>query len=1022
MRKKAVNLLKNQTILCIVLSMTFAFTVTASILLFYFSNLSRDNQTKTIYLAADKKKLELNTFFNSAENCVKEFEDYILGTLEEKKILEDSDYETEYMSNLGKVMSSIAVFQKGVICTFFRMNPEDYGPTRGIFLTGGFQRSFVSIRTTDLSKYSPTDTEHVGWYYLPVWKKEPVWTPAYNNSTLGQKMITYSIPLYKNEKLLGVVGIDLSLAVIEDMVNSLQLEDSRGLLIGEEQNLIHLNTRYELTKAVERSAELSEIMDKFTHADNHPMQKFIWEEKKYYGLLEKLDNGMSYITAVSQTELLKPVYGQIISLVIALIIVCIVTVLLIIFILRKIITPINIVSQTTNRLARGELYVDIPYQSHNEIGTLANNIRLMTTQLKEYIEYISEQTKKERAAKEAALTESQINAAASQAKSAFLANMSHEIRTPINAVLGMNEMILRESNDKTILGYAANIKTAGANLLSIVNDVLDFSKIEAGKMELLPDNYEVSSLIIDLVNMTRERAQYKGLKYELNISPKLPKTLYGDSIRIKQCILNLLTNAIKYTKEGSITFSIDFRKTDNDNILLNVHVKDTGCGIRQEDMQKLFAPFERIDEEKNRTIEGSGLGISIVRRLLDMMGSRLEVISTYEKGSDFSFSVLQKVIDWTAAGDLNEAYAESVAQMAGYKEKLHAPRARLLFVDDTAMNLDVIKGLLKNTGMTIDTALSGKQAIEAVKQNEYDILFIDHRMPEMDGIQTLHAMKNMAENKCLGKPCIALTANAISGVKKMYLNEGFDDYLSKPVNPAKLEEMICHYLPEEYIEKDADFSNTAADNTADSASDDYSDFIKKLKNINEINCDAALKNCGSAELLFNTIKQYHSTIDQKALELQQFFEAEDWTNYGIKVHALKSTSRLIGADELSKFAEYLETCAENNTAEIQNEHKNLMNSFLALKKILAPLVNDKSDEIPDSKKTEITQEELSEKISQLIEYADSFDIDGLDNLIKELSSVKLPLDFSEKFCKISQTVENVDFKELKKILSEWSNK
>ena len=212
----------------------------------------------------------------------------------------------------------------------------------------------------------------------------------------------------------------------------------------------------------------------------------------------------------------------------------------------------------------------------------------MTSQLKEYIEYISEQTKKEREAKEAALTESQINAAASQAKSAFLANMSHEIRTPINAVLGMNEMILRECSDKTILGYSANIKIAGANLLSIVNDVLDFSKIEAGKMELIPDNYEVSSLIIDLVNMTRERAQIKGLIYELKISSELPKTLYGDSVRIKQCILNLLTNAIKYTKEGSITFSMDFKKLAEDRIQLLVHVIDTGIGIKREDMDQMI--------------------------------------------------------------------------------------------------------------------------------------------------------------------------------------------------------------------------------------------------------------------------------------------------------------------------------------------------------------------------------------------------------------------------------------------------
>ena len=1020
MKKKSQNLLRNQTILTLSVSMFFTFIVTASILLFYFDNLSRDSQTKTIYLTAEKKKLELNNFFNSAENIVQEFQDYILSNLDEDRLLIDSEYEDQYMTNLAKVMSSISAFQKGVVCTYFRMEMSKYGPTRGLFLTGEYQKSYVSVRTTDLSKYSPGDIEHVGWYYLPIWKKSPVWTPPYNNLSLRQKMISYSVPLYRDETLLGVVGIDLSLAVIEDMVNSLQLENSKGLLIGDQQNLIHLNTRYEQTKAVERSAELSLLMDKFNHPDNQLLQKFNWEGNSYYGTLTKLDNGMSYITAVSQKELLKPVYGQIIALIIAFTIVSILFSILLYFIFKKVITPIRIINKTTNRLARGELYIDIPYQSNNEIGTLANNIRLMTSQLKEYIEYIRDQTKKERELKEAALTESQINAAASQAKSAFLANMSHEIRTPINAVLGMNEMILRESKDKEILSYAANIKTAGSSLLSIVNDILDFSKIEAGKMELLPDNYELSSLIIDLVNMTHERAQSKGLNYELKFSSDLPKTLYGDSVRIKQCILNLITNAIKYTKEGSITFTIDFKKIDDDKIDLTVHVIDTGIGIKKEDMDKLFTPFERIEEEKNRTIEGSGLGISIIRRLLDMMGSRLHVESTYGKGSDFSFQIEQKVIDWTPAGDLNEAYSESVEQMSHYKEKLHAPKAHLLFVDDTAMNLNVIRGLLKNTGIKIDTVLSGKAALEAVKKNEYDILFIDHRMPEMDGIETLHAMKEMKDNKCTGKPCIALTANAISGVRKMYLNEGFDDYLSKPVNPSKLEEMIINYLPKEYIE---DIPEDAPDNFATPDTDEdtksYETLIARLKQIKEIDVDSALRNCGAPDILLMTINQYYSSINQKAHELQNYFEAEDWHNYEIKVHALKSTSRLIGAIELSNLAEYLEKSANQNKIEdIQLKHKELINSFMDFSRILEPIVNNENEE---TSKPEISAEQLKKIVNQIIEYADSFDIDGLDNIIKELSNFTLPLDFSQKFVKISQCIQNVDFKELRNLLLEWSN-
>ena len=1012
MKNKTPRLLKNQTIFCIIISMALAFIVTASTILIYFNKLTLDTQKQTITIAVEKKILELNTFFNTAERISGEFQDYILETIDENRILTDPVYEEKYMTELTKVLSDFSITHKGNVCTWFRMNIEKYGPSRGLFLTGGYQKSFVSVRTTDLSKYSPTDTEHVGWYYLPIWKKAPLWTPPYENLSLGQKMISYSIPLYKNNELIGVVGMDLSLAYIDEMAEALSVENSTCLLIGEEQNIINLTSQEDLSKAVEHSAELSQILEQFQNNPEKQFQTFTWDGRKHYGMLTKLDNGMSYLASVSQNELLQPLYILILTLFIALIIVSLIAFLLILHINKTILLPVKIIAKTTNRLARGELNLTIPYDSNNEMGSLANNIRLMTSQLKEYIEYIREQNKKEREAKEAALTESQINAAASQAKSAFLANMSHEIRTPINAVLGMNEMILRESDDKNILGYAANIKTAGSNLLTIVNDVLDFSKIEAGKMELLPDNYEVSSLIIDLVNMTRERAQNKGLNYQLNIPSSLPKTLFGDSIRIKQCILNLLTNAIKYTKEGTINFTIDYERLDEHSIKMSIHVTDTGIGIKEEDMDKLFTPFERIEEEKNRTIEGSGLGISIVRKLLTMMGSKLEVKSTYGQGSDFSFAIVQKVIDWTAAGDLNEAYAESIKQMASYKEKLHAPRARLLFVDDTAMNLEVIKGLLKNTGIQIDTALSGKDALKAVKTMAYDILFIDHRMPEMDGIETLHAMKDMPDNLSAGKPCIALTANAISGVKKMYLNEGFDDYLSKPVNPSKLEEMIIKYLPEEYLEEAPE---NLSENDQASA-----DFMAKLKETEGIDAKSALKNCATAELLISTIKQYYSTIDEKALELQQYFEAEDWKNYEIKVHALKSTSRLIGATALSKLAEHLEECAGNNKIdEIQNEHKILIDSYLNFKHILKTLTKENPDQ---ADKSEISQADLLDAINQMIVYADAFDLDGLDEVMNKLSSVKLPLDFSQKFSKIQKSIENVDFKELRLLLSEWSNK
>ena len=327
--------------------------------------------------------------------------------------------------------------------------------------------------------------------------------------------------------------------------------------------------------------------------------------------------------------------------------------------------------------------------------------------------------------------------AANKAKSEFLSNMSHEIRTPINAVLGMDEMILREGRESAILEYAENIRTAGNNLLGLVNDILDFSKIEAGKMDIIPVEYALSSVLNDLVNMIQKRAEKKGLELIVKASPELPSMLYGDEIRIKQVVTNILTNAVKYTEEGSVTLSVDFEKREGDSIFLSVSVADTGIGIREEDIQKLFRAFERIEEKRNRSIEGTGLGMNITQRLLALMGSRLEVSSVYGKGSVFSFRLEQKVMNWEPMGDFEESHRNSLRQHKAYRESFVAPGARILVVDDTVMNLTVIKGLLKQTKVRIDTAESGYECLKLAAREKYDIIFLDHRMPGIDGIETL---------------------------------------------------------------------------------------------------------------------------------------------------------------------------------------------------------------------------------------------------------------------------------------------
>ena len=365
--------------------------------------------------------------------------------------------------------------------------------------------------------------------------------------------------------------------------------------------------------------------------------------------------------------------------------------------------------------------------------------------------------------------------AASEAKSAFLSNMSHEIRTPITAVLGMNEMILRECDDPSIISYANNIKSAGTSLLVLINDILDFSKIESGKMDIIPVEYETRSLLNDLKNLITPKADAKELKFIMDIDPELPAALFGDEIRIKQVITNLLTNAVKYTEKGSVTLKVGFsgNKGAGDTIGLKVSVTDTGMGVKKEDMEKLFAQFVRLDEKRNRNIEGTGLGLNITSNLLNMMGGELNVESEYGKGSVFSFEIKQPVRNWTPIGDYEKA-TDTDASKEKYVPKFVAPGAHVLMVDDTPINIVVFKGLLKKTEIKVDSATGGQECIELAIKNKYDIIFLDHMMPVMDGIETLKELREKyPDNPNADTPIVCLTANAISGAKDTYMEAGF---------------------------------------------------------------------------------------------------------------------------------------------------------------------------------------------------------------------------------------------------------
>ena len=387
---------------------------------------------------------------------------------------------------------------------------------------------------------------------------------------------------------------------------------------------------------------------------------------------------------------------------------------------------------------------------------------------------------------------------ASKAKDQFLANMSHEIRTPLNGILGMDEMIIRHTRQSSIKKYALDIKSAGNTLLALINDILDLSKIEAGSFEIIPSEYSITSVLNDVINMTRHKAVAKDIEYIFEVSPEVPCILFGDELRVRQVMLNIINNAIKYTEKGYVKIEVwtekDHNNADSSSTLV-VRVSDTGMGIKKEDMDKLFTSFQRLDEKKNRSIEGTGLGLHITHRLLELMGGRVDVDSRYGQGSTFTLMIPQKVIDEQPIGDFSDAVSKFISNMEVEETTLFAPDAQILIVDDNQMNLEVMEGLLRESKMKVDLALSGNECIEKVREKAYDLVLLDQMMPGMNGEETLRSMR---ENGLLeNTPVIALTADAILGARESYISKGFTDYLSKPVKYEKLEEALKKYLPGE---------------------------------------------------------------------------------------------------------------------------------------------------------------------------------------------------------------------------------
>ena len=638
-------------------------------------------------------------------------------------------------------------------------------------------------------------------------------------------------------------------------------------------------------------------------------------------------------------------------------------------------------------IAVGLEYLHVPF-------LIVNCLLIFTVVL--YIRYFLRTRQAEKFKQEKILADE-----ANKAKSEFLSNMSHEIRTPINAVLGMDEMILRECKDETILEYAENIRISGNSLLGLVNDILDFSKIEAGKMEIIPVEYHLSSVLNDLLNMIRPRADKKNLTVEVKCSPDIPSILFGDEIRIKQVVTNILTNAVKYTETGGVTMNVDFyRKTDDpQKIMLQISIADTGIGIKEEDLSKLFSAFERIEEKRNRTIEGTGLGMNITQRLLGMMNSKLNVESIYGEGSIFSFELEQRIVCEEPIGDFEEAFKRSLAQHKTYHQKFIAPDAKILVVDDTPMNLTVVKGLLKQTRVQIDTAESGLQCLELIREKDYDLIFLDHRMPEMDGIETLRKMLEIWNGREDIPPVISLTANAISGAREMYIAAGFKDYLTKPINSSQLESMMIRYLPKEKVTIEESTEETVDEN---------------LPMFEGIDSKIGVENCGSSEDFLNALKVFANSIESNSGEIERYFESQDWKNYTTKVHALKSTARIIGATELSDRARRLEDAGNSSYIdEIRKDNPALLELYRSYLKKLSALIEVEDDE----SKPLIDSAQLAEAYQTLKEVSASFDYDTASFVMNSLADYRLPESERERYKDLKNAVEKLDWETVNRLIA-----
>lgn len=706
-------------------------------------------------------------------------------------------------------------------------------------------------------------------------------------------------------------------------------------------------------------------------------------------------------------------------------------------------------------------------------------------------------------------------------KSDFLANMSHEIRTPMNAVIGMAEMALREELPPPARRYIKQIMASGKTLLAIINDILDFSKIESGKMDINLTEYDPFSIVKDVSGVIMTRIGDKKLEFLVDVAPDIPRQLMGDSIRIRQIIINLANNAVKFTKTGYVYLAIGYEKISEREIMLKVLVEDTGIGIKKEDIGKLFQSFQQLDSKRNRNVEGTGLGLAISKQLVTLMNGHIWVESEYEKGSRFSFEIPQFVINDTPSVEIRKESATVAglfctnqytrSNMKKMLEQLHvecmvveekadfnlleernaeflfmewedniyasviydfmashpritgvcitrfgekikpfqenviaiqkpvhimalskilareslddgeedseenfefiAPDAEILVVDDNVPNLMVAEGILAPLQMKIDKASGGKQALEMIERKHYDLIFMDHMMPELDGIETTRIIRRFHEEYD-NVPIIALTANVMEESQAMFLVEGMNDFVAKPIELKVIVSKLKQWLPPEKIQK-----MEGEGEKKEQRQEHLKQIAEQIK-IPKLDVTSAMRLAGSEELFWQILREYARSIPKKTKLIQQHFEEKNWKNYTIEAHALKSFSKQAGAMELSELAAQMEQAGNDNDINfILAHHGEMLQRYQEYESILEQYLEspDKAVRLKDAYDKAMVQRLLS----GMEEAIDNLDMDAMDDVVEKLDKIRIPREQEQYLARMKDAVEGLDVETCETVLLEW---